>query len=344
MPFGEIVCGSPGSGKSTYCFGKHQLFTALNRPISVVNLDPANDKIAYPCAIDISSLITLQDVMDEHGLGPNGGLLYCMEYLEANYDWLEERLQELGKDAYVLFDLPGQVELSTNHDSVKNIVERLTKKSGFRLAAVHLCDAHYVTDAPKYISVLLLSLRTMLHLELPHINVLSKVDLISQYGDLDFNLDFYTEVQDLSYLENALSASAPRFAALNMAMISLIEDYSLVGFETLAVEDKNSMLHLTRAIDRATGYIFVPAAGSNAPPGTVDPGDGSAAARPNAYGLFSSAVGPMQGPADDIRDVQERWVDAREEWDAYEKTQWRREGEAVRDEIARAGNIRERKT
>ena len=53
-----------------------------------------------------------------------------------------------------------------------------------QLAAVHLCDAHYITDASKYISVLLLSLRAMLHLELPHINVLSKIDLISQYGDL----------------------------------------------------------------------------------------------------------------------------------------------------------------
>ncbi|KAJ7130344.1 hypothetical protein C8R44DRAFT_64971 [Mycena epipterygia] len=342
MPFGEVVCGSPGSGKSTYCYGKHQLFTALNRPISVVNLDPANDSITYPCAVDISSLITLQEVMDEHGLGPNGGLLYCMEYLEANYDWLEERLRELGKDAYVLFDLPGQVELSTNHDSLKNIVEKLTK-SGFRLAVVHLCDAHYVTDAAKYISVLLLSLRTMLHLELPHINVLSKVDLIAQYGDLDFNLDFYTEVQDLSYLENALSTSTPRFADLNMAMISLIEDYSLVGFETLAVEDKNSMLHLTRAIDRATGYVFVPPPDSNAPPGTVDTTDASSAARPNSYALFSSAIGPMRGPADDIRDVQERWVDAKEQWDAYEKVQWKREGELVRDEASRTGNIRERK-
>ena len=126
------------------------------------------------------------------------------------------------------------------------------------MAAVHFCDAHYITDAAKYVSVLLLSLRAMLQLELPHINVLSKIDLISQYGDLgkvnletlglssfrcnpdvivDFNLDFYTEVQDLSYLENSLSASLPpRFAALNMAMISLVEDYSLVGFETLAVE------------------------------------------------------------------------------------------------------------
>ena len=52
----------------------------------------------------------------------------------------------------------------------------------------------------------------------------------------DFNLDFYTEVQDLSYLENLLSQQSPRYAALNMEICSLIEDFGLVGFETLAVE------------------------------------------------------------------------------------------------------------
>lgn len=29
---------------------------------------------------DIRELISLEDVMEELGLGPNGGLLYCMEY------------------------------------------------------------------------------------------------------------------------------------------------------------------------------------------------------------------------------------------------------------------------
>ena len=53
-----------------------------------------------------------------------------------------------------------------------------------QLCAVHLCDAHYVTNAANYISVLLLSLRAMMQLELPHINILSKVDLISRYGEL----------------------------------------------------------------------------------------------------------------------------------------------------------------
>lgn len=201
---------------------------------------------------------------------------------------------------------------------------------------MHLCDAHYITDAAKYVSVLLLSLRAMLHLELPHINVLSKIDLLKQYGDLEFNLDFYTEVQDLSYLENSLSSSLPsKFSTLNMAMIDLVQDFSLVGFETLAVEDKNSMLNLTRAIDRATGHVFVPPPDTKPPPEVVDEMDTAPDLRPNAYGLFSSAVGPIKGPLSDVRDVQERWIDEKEAYDAYEKRQWRKEGEALRDGLSK---------
>jgi hypothetical protein len=47
-----------------------------------------------------------------------------------------------------------------------------------------MVDAHYCTDPAKYISVLLLALKTMIQLELPHVNVLSKVDLIESYGKL----------------------------------------------------------------------------------------------------------------------------------------------------------------
>ena len=49
----------------------------------------------------------------------------------------------------------------------------------------------------------------MLHLELPHVNLLSKIDLIEQYGKLQFNLDFYTQVtQKSDYLANLVSGSS----------------------------------------------------------------------------------------------------------------------------------------
>jgi hypothetical protein len=87
------------------------------------------------------------------------------------------------------------------------------------------------------------------------------------------------------------------------------------------------MLHLMRVIDRATGYVFVPPRNSKAPEGAVDGSDLPATSRPNVFGVFSTASGQIGGLRSDVRDVQERWIDAREEWDAFEKRQWRKEGE-----------------
>lgn len=149
-----------------------------------------------------------------------------------------------------------------------------------------------------------------------------------------------------------------------MAICSLVEDYGLVGFETLAVEvrllslfassclhasiahivnnqDKESMLNLTRAIDKATGCVFVPSASAKVPKDADDSSSLPASKRPNEYGLLSSAMAPLKGPRSDPRDVQERWIDARDEWDAWEKAQWRQEGMLVQ-QAAKNAQIRER--
>ncbi len=53
-----------------------------------------------------------------------------------------------------------------------------------QLAVVHLSDAHHIANPSTFISVLLLSLRAMLQMELPHVNVLSKVDMLDSMGEL----------------------------------------------------------------------------------------------------------------------------------------------------------------
>lgn len=146
----------------------------------------------------------------------------------------------------------------------------------------------------------------MLQLDLPHINVLTKIDNLNKYPPLPFNLDFYTEVQDLSYLLPSLESESPmfgqgKFAALNEAIINLVEEFGLVGYETLAVEDKKSMMSLLRAIDKAGGYAFGGAEGANDTVWQVAVREG---------------LGTM-----DVRDVQERWVDRRDEWDEMERAE-----------------------
>ena len=98
--------------------------------------------------------------MDNLKLGPNGGLMYCMEYLEQNSDWLKIKLKDIA-GTYVLIDCPGQVELYTHHSAVHNILENLSKWN-YRLTAVHLVDSHYCSDPGKFIAVTLTSLATML--------------------------------------------------------------------------------------------------------------------------------------------------------------------------------------
>lgn len=107
---------------------------AIGRQCSVVNLDPANDRTNYPCALDIRSLVTLEEIMADDRLGPNGGILYALEELEHNFEWFENGLKELGDD-YILFDCPGQVELYTHHASLRNIFYRL-QKLGYRVLAL----------------------------------------------------------------------------------------------------------------------------------------------------------------------------------------------------------------
>ena len=172
--FGQIIVGAPGAGKTTYCEGMRQYLNALGREVAIVNLDPANDNVPYEAAIELSELVSLETVMDEMKLGPNGGLIYCLEYLETNMDWLLAKLESLGPRKYLIFDFPGQLELFTHCASVLKIVQTFTKED-YRLTAVNLIDAHHCSDASKFIAASLLALTMMVQLELPHINVLSKV-------------------------------------------------------------------------------------------------------------------------------------------------------------------------
>ena len=94
--------------------------------------------------------------------------------------------------------------------------------------------------------------------ELPHVNVLSKSDLVEKYGQLDFNIDYYTEVMDLDYLLDRISDDpfTAKFKKLNAAMSELVTNYSLVHFVPCSVKSKQAMLSMRNAVDKANGYCF----------------------------------------------------------------------------------------
>lgn len=302
--YGQVVIGPPGSGKSTYCHGMYQFLSAIGRKLCIINLDPANDTLPYPnCALDIRNFITLEEIMEELNLGPNGGLMYALESIDdSGVELLLNKIKQLKNDLYYLiFDCPGQVELFTHHNSLFKILNKIIKSNDLRLCVVSLIDSIYLTSPSQYISVLLLSLRTMLQLSLPHINVISKIDLLKGYGSLPFRLDYYTEVQDLNYLlpyleDESKSILGKRYVRLTEMIAEIVEDFNLVSFEVLAIEDKQSMINLLSAIDKANGYSF----------GTSETSGDT---------VWNDALRQGTFPGYKEIDIHERWIEKKEVYD-----------------------------
>lgn len=95
-----LPIGPPGAGKSTLCNGLQQFMRAVARPCSVGNLDPANENITYDASFDVRDLVNVEEVMEREELGPNGGVLWAMEEIETNVEWLEENLAQCGMESY----------------------------------------------------------------------------------------------------------------------------------------------------------------------------------------------------------------------------------------------------
>lgn len=82
---------------------------AVARPCSVGNMDPANDNIPYDADFDVRELVNVEEVMEREELGPNGGVLWAMEEVEANLQWLEENLEACGTSQTTPFMLTAAV-------------------------------------------------------------------------------------------------------------------------------------------------------------------------------------------------------------------------------------------
>lgn len=250
MGYAQLVIGPAGSGKSTYCSSLYQHCETVRRTIHIVNLDPAAENFDYPVAMDIRELVSLEDVMEELGLGPNGGLIYCMEHLEENLDdWLTEELDNYLDDDYLVFDCPGQIELFSHVPVLKNFVEHLKRKN-FNVCAVYLLDSQFVTDVTKFISGCMSSLSAMIQLELPHVNILSKMDLVRNKKDIEDYLNPEAHIL-LSELNLRM---APQFKKLNESLVELVDQYNMVSFLPLDLRKESSIQYVLAQIDNCIQY------------------------------------------------------------------------------------------
>lgn len=254
MRYAQLVMGPAGSGKSTYCSVIMKHCQNSNRNIHVINLDPAAEHFDYEPMADVKNLIQLEDVMEDEKLnyGPNGGLIFCMEYLMQNTNWLEEELG-VDQDDYILFDCPGQIELYTHMNVMKQFITTL-QNLDFNVCGVFLLDSQFMVDASKFFSGVFATLSTMVNLEIPHINILSKLDLLNKRARKILDRYLEPDIDLLVEQDTGNTAWHKKHQKLSQAIGKLVDDYSLVKFMALDIENKDSIDNILYTIDNAIQY------------------------------------------------------------------------------------------
>ena len=251
--------GPAGSGKSTLVSTLLHHAQVSNRSgMHAINLDPAAEHFDYEPILDVRDFIQLEDTMEDPDLkfGPNGGLVFCLEYLMENREWLEENLGNDGDtDEYLLLDCPGQIELYTHMNVFKQLAELLTGWN-FRVGGLFLLDSHFMVDGAKFLSGSMAALSVMVNLEIPHINVLSKIDLLSAASKkrLDGYLDPDTRELSAVDVDEPDDSFGTKYRQLSMALGRVLDDYSLVKYFPLDITDEESIGDLMLMIDTSLQY------------------------------------------------------------------------------------------
>ncbi|KAH8592392.1 GPN-loop GTPase 3 [Bisporella sp. PMI_857] len=268
--YGVLVMGPAGAGKTTFCSALITHLQNNRRSCFYINLDPAAEEFVHEPDLDIKELISLEDVMEEMGLGPNGGLIYCFEFLLENLDFLTEAIDPLTEEYLIVIDMPGQIELYTHIPILPALVRHLTRTGALdiRLCAAYLLEATFVVDRAKYFAGTLSAMSAMVMLEVPHVNILSKMDLVKgtvgkrelkRFLDPDSTLlddQPGDEVDDGSGepkdAETTMSGNS--FKRLNKAVANLIDSFGMVSYLKLDVQNEDSVGAILSYIDDAIQF------------------------------------------------------------------------------------------
>jgi hypothetical protein len=204
--------------------------------------------------------------MEEFKLGPNGGMIYCIEFLLKNRDWLKEQIWDLHRKVgtkYFVFDLPGQVEIYTNHHALRDTLAALVKELPMQFSALHLVDVSYLYDRHRFLSALSLSLTATIELELPFINAISKIDLLGKLGRPEMGLSFYQSISGLKYSfgfddDDANNPFAKKYGKLSRELCDVVERYNLVSYTMIDITNKLLMANVVMQMDSQNGYFYDP--------------------------------------------------------------------------------------
>ncbi|MEM1674881.1 MAG: ATP/GTP-binding protein [Candidatus Bathyarchaeia archaeon] len=174
MVFVVFIVGTAGSGKSLLTASFSEWLKISEQNVATMNLDPGAVRLPYTPDIDVRDYITVDEIMDEYGLGPNGALIMAADLIASEIENLRAEIEDIKPDI-LLIDTPGQMELFAFRASGPYIAGEISKDLK---AIIYLFDSVFSLNPLNFVSNMFLSAAVYMRFLLPQVHVLSKCDLI----------------------------------------------------------------------------------------------------------------------------------------------------------------------
>ena len=166
--------GTAGSGKSTLVSSFKEWLENMSYDAITVNLDPGAEFLPYTPDIDIRENISLESVMQNYNLGPNGAQIVAADLMVQEVERIKELIDSYDSD-YTLIDTPGQLELFAFRGSSTQLVTALGEESN---ALIYLFDSVLMKNPESYVSSKFLAMSVMTRFYIPFLGIVSKSDLL----------------------------------------------------------------------------------------------------------------------------------------------------------------------
>jgi len=214
--------GTAGSGKSTLVAAYKEWCDANGVDSIVINMDPGADTIPYDAEIDIREWISLDQVMRDYNLGPNGAQIVAADLMAVHINKMTEILSGYEVD-YVLVDTPGQLELFAFRESSNVLVDSFGREDSM---LIYLSDPSLCKSPNGFVTAMTLGSLAQFRLQIPMMNLLSKADTLSE-EDEQRMLDWYS-VPDSLY-GDLLDADTNPETVVGMELFKAMENTGVFG-------------------------------------------------------------------------------------------------------------------
>jgi GTPase SAR1 family protein len=226
----NYIIGPAGSGKTTLVntFYEHVINKYNELKVITINLDPGVRNLPYNAHIDVRDFITLEEVMANHNLGPNGGLIAATDMIIDFVEDIKFEITEYNNPDLVIIDTPGQLELFAFRATGPLVASSLGFGDVQKIVSF-LFDPAICRHPNGFISTLFLSSSVQFRFQnIAQLNILSKIDMIE--GQIVDRIIEWSE--DYQKLEDATSISEKGLVRETSIMLARMFE-QLGGFSNL---------------------------------------------------------------------------------------------------------------